>query len=717
MPEPVKIVVSTAPQPVKTIVVTTRVAIAGSGGDVDGPASSTNNNFAAFDGTSGKLIKDSGSNAASFATPSSVALKADKSIVLTAGVGLDGGGDLSANRTFDLDAATQASLVLANSALQSGDNISELTNDEGFITGNESITIFGDATGSGTTLIDLTLEASGVVAGSYTNASVTVDSKGRVTAASNGTAGGDVTGPGSSTDNAITRFNGTGGKTIQNSLATVDDDGGGTFTALAVNQGVLVNPELGISQTAEWNDAADTFIGIQQTIFETARALASKYIQTLGGAAGSTKKFEVGPSSTGVGTLLTLYDASAQLDISAEFGGLNIMVGATRQMWIQANSGFVQVAALSVGGFVGDSSQGVQLYGDTNDILGQYRGTNPQGIRIYETHTDASNYERVAISAASGDNSIKPEAAGTGTASPLSFHTTATGVRFMSGSGSPQGVVTAPPGSFYTNTSGGSGTTCYEKQSGTGNTGWVAIASGGGGSGDVVGPASSVDGEIVLFNSTTGKLIKRATGTGPVKVTSGVFSTGNINLASEVTGNLPVTNLNSGTGATSSTFWRGDGTWAAPVIPKLLGYVASTSRTSSGANVPIDGTIPQVSEMAAFSPLNLTVTPTDPANIIEVEISLNMAAAATNSGPCVAIFVDSETDARIAWYHSLSASFATKIYQKYIHVAGSGSRTYKVYFGAAGSAIVQYINRTAAQATLFDTAALSTITVKEYPPP
>ena len=58
-----------------------------------------------------------------------------------------------------------------------------------------------------------------------------------------------------------------------------------------------------------------------------------------------------------------------------------------------------------------------------------------------------------------------------------------TGPLTTSGTGSPEGAVTAPVSSMYHRTDGGTDTAVYRKESGTGNTGWVAIATGGGGGG------------------------------------------------------------------------------------------------------------------------------------------------------------------------------------------------------------------------------------------
>lgn len=57
---------------------------------------------------------------------------------------------------------------------------------QGYITGNQTITLSGDASGSGTTAITLTLSNSGVVSGTYNNSTTsispfTVDAKGRIT--------------------------------------------------------------------------------------------------------------------------------------------------------------------------------------------------------------------------------------------------------------------------------------------------------------------------------------------------------------------------------------------------------------------------------------------------------------------------------------------------------------------------------------------------------
>ncbi len=68
---------------------------------------------------------------------------------------------------------------------------------------------------------------------------------------------------------------------------------------------------------------------------------------------------------------------------------------------------------------------------------------------------------------------------------------------------------------------------------------WVRITEN---TADVTGPASSVDSEIAIYNGVTGKIIKRATGTGFVKVVSGVMQApvASVSLTSEVSGILPI---------------------------------------------------------------------------------------------------------------------------------------------------------------------------------
>ena len=172
--------------------------------------------------------------------------------------------------------------------------------------------------------------------------------------------------------------------------------------------------------TDTWNAGGTTFSAIKMNVTDTASASGSLLLDL---QVGGSSKFSVTKGGvvafTGVtnpsNSYFTQYGSSGH-----QFGGYAAIGGAgsfggDSAINLSANFSLSWSSTTYNPALAPD----LQLYRDAANTLAQRNSTNAQAFRVYNTYTDASNYERGEISWSGNVLTLGATAAGTGTGRPV----------------------------------------------------------------------------------------------------------------------------------------------------------------------------------------------------------------------------------------------------------------------------------------------------------
>lgn len=181
--------------------------------------------------------------------------------------------------------------------------------------------------------------------------------------------------------------------------------------------------------TATWNNGATDFDGIKLDITNTASGAGSDLLDL---RVDSSSKMSVKPTGTvvvgnnSISTLAITSPAGLAAGSGISFNGAlaeptirrsnaNHSIFNSTGFTVLLSTGEVQVQPagyFSIG-------ENTRLYQDADNQLAQRNSTNAQSLSVYNTYTDASNYERFTITAGSTNVKLNTQSAGTGSPLPL----------------------------------------------------------------------------------------------------------------------------------------------------------------------------------------------------------------------------------------------------------------------------------------------------------
>jgi hypothetical protein len=190
------------------------------------------------------------------------------------------------------------------------------------------------------------------------------------------------------------------------------------------NAGTLTNDVKVLDLSATWNDAGVTFTGLKFNVTDTASNAASLLLDL---QVGGTSLYRwtkggktIAPDITSGYNRGYFFSNAGSADLGFARRTSNVVdffISSTAYYSFNTSLSFSlhpnSALAWATSNAAGDIN--LALYRDADNTLAQRRTTNAQTFRLYNTWTDASNYERLGINWGSNIVSIKPEAAGTGT--------------------------------------------------------------------------------------------------------------------------------------------------------------------------------------------------------------------------------------------------------------------------------------------------------------